>query len=291
MMIAIIFQVYFIFFNWGFFAHKKINEIAVYTLPVEMNRFFKSNMDEIIEGSVKPDMRRYSNPLEGFRHYIDLDRYPDSLQKRFPLKWKSMIDYYGDSVVKVNGIAPWHIMIMKDKLTKAFIDQDESKIIKYASEMGHYVADANVPLHTTSNYNGQFTDQIGIHGLWETRLPELFFQDFDLYTGRAEYLHDPSEVIWNLVAQANVAVDSVFRFEKELSSESRFENKYAVVSRNGIAKNDYSFEFSEAYYKKLDGMIERQLRRSIKCVGSLWYTCWVDAGQPDLNPLTENAVK
>jgi len=284
-MISIVFQVYFTFFDWGFFAHKKINEIAVYTLPVEMNRFFKSNIDEIIEGSVKPDMRRYSNPSEGFRHYIDLDKYPDSLKKSFPLKWNSMIRIYGDSIVNENGIAPWHIMIMKGMLTRAFIDKDKSKIIKYASEIGHYIADSNVPLHTTSNYNGQFSGQLGIHGLWETRLPELFFEDFVLYTGKAQYLYNPSEVIWKLIEEANMAVDSVFRFEKELSSQNRFENKYALVSRNGIVKSDYSSEFAEAYHRKLDGMIERQLIRSIKTVGSMWYTCWVDAGQPDLNTL------
>ena len=29
-------------------------------------------------------------------------------------------------------------------------------------------------------------------------------------------------------------------------------------------------------------MIERRARASIELVGSLWYTCWLDAGQPDL---------
>ena len=32
-------------------------------------------------------------------------------------------------------------------------------------------------------------------------------------------------------------------------------------------------------------MVERQFRASIKMTGSIWYTAWVDAGQPDLKVL------
>jgi hypothetical protein len=43
--------------------------------------------------------------------------------------------------------------------------------------LGHYIGDAHVPLHTTSNYNGQKTNQHGIHGLWESRIPEQLFDE------------------------------------------------------------------------------------------------------------------
>ncbi len=42
-------------------------------------------------------------------------------------------------------------------------------ILKLSAEIGHYMADAHVPLHANSNYNGQQTGQHGIHGLWESR--------------------------------------------------------------------------------------------------------------------------
>ena len=32
-------------------------------------------------------------------------------------------------------------------------------------------------------------------------------------------------------------------------------------------------------------MVERRMRAAIISVGSIWYTAWVDAGQPDLNSL------
>ena len=36
------------------------------------------------------------------------------------------------------------------------------------------------------------------------------------------------------------------------------------------------------YHEKLNGMVERRMRAAILMVASVWYTAWVDAGQPDL---------
>ncbi|HMX38830.1 MAG TPA: hypothetical protein PKD78_00835, partial [Saprospiraceae bacterium] len=60
---------------WGFFAHKRINRLAVLTLPPGMMVLFKPNIDWITEHAVDPDMRRYATRHEGPRHFIDLDRY------------------------------------------------------------------------------------------------------------------------------------------------------------------------------------------------------------------------
>jgi len=35
----------------------------------------------------------------------------------------------------------------------------------------------------------------------------------------------------------------------------------------------------------MGNMVERRLRSSIISVGTIWYTAWVDAGQPDLQKL------
>jgi hypothetical protein len=41
------------------------------------------------------------------------------------------------------------------------------------------------------------------------------------------------------------------------------------------------------YHSMLRGMVERRMRNSIHMVGSIWYTAWVDAGQPDLRKLID----
>ena len=65
---------------WGFFAHQKINQMAVFLLPPEMMGFYKKNLDYVQEASVNPDRRRYAIAEEAPRHYIDMEEYKDSLQ-------------------------------------------------------------------------------------------------------------------------------------------------------------------------------------------------------------------
>ena len=51
----------------------------------------------------------------------------------------------------------------------------------------------------------------------------------------------------------------------------------------------YSPEYAAAFDRSLGNMVERRMRESIALVGSLWYTAWVNAGQPDLRKLLEHA--
>jgi hypothetical protein len=62
---------------------------------------------------------------------------------------------------------------MLQRLTNAFREKDQARILKLSAEIGHYVADAHVPLHASTNHNGQLTGQEGIHAFWESRIPEL----------------------------------------------------------------------------------------------------------------------
>jgi hypothetical protein len=62
---------------------------------------------------------------------------------------------------------------MQQRLTNAFKEKSVAKILKLSAELGHYIADSHVPLHASSNHDGQSTNQKGIHGFWESRVPEL----------------------------------------------------------------------------------------------------------------------
>lgn len=271
--------------NWGFFGHQKINQLATFILPMEMIPFFKHHIDYISAKAVNPDRRRYIIPDEAARHYIDLDVYGDSAWIKMPRYWEDAVSQYSSDTLNSYGIVPWHVFKIKNYLTAAFRNQDSEQILRLATDLGHYIADANVPLHTTKNYNGQFTNQFGIHGFWESRLPELFSEDYDLYTGKATYIENTQLEIWNGVIAAHLALDSVLRIEKELTDKFRPEKKFAYEDRQGRTLKVYSQEFSEAYHRKLDGMVEKRMRAAIKMVGDFWYTAWVDGGQPDLTEL------
>ncbi len=275
---------------WGFFAHKKINYLAVFLLPPQMVILYKPNIEFLSEHAVDPDKRRYAVAAEGPRHFIDIDNYGKYPYAALPHNWKDAVEKFGEDSLIANGIVPWHVQIMMNRLTKAFKEKNFSSIMKNSAEIGHYISDAHVPLHASSNHNGQFTNQQGIHGFWESRIPELLAdKQFDFFIGKAEYIKNPGTFIWNRVLESGKEADSVLAFEKELSLQFPGDKKYAFEKRNNIIIKQYSSGYAIAYNNKLNGMVERRMRQSIFAVASFWYTAWVNAGQPDLSDLTSQS--
>ena len=170
-----------------------------------------------------------------------------------PRKWEDAVEKYTVDTLQEYGIVPWYIHTVYNRLTYAFKDKDADKILKYSADLGHYVADAHVPLHTTKNYDVQLTGQKGIHAFWET------------------------------VDSSNAALDSVLGFDKILSENYDKDRQYSYEKRGTKTINVRSEEFSLAYHEMLSGMVERRMRKTIISIGSLWYSACVDAGQPVLD--------
>ncbi len=273
-------------FCWGFYAHRKINYLAVFLLPPEMIVFYKPHLHFLSEHAVDPDKRRYALPIEGPRHYIDIDHYGTYPYDSLPRQWKEAEAKYSADTLMQYGIVPWWIQTMLHRLTAAFKEKDQIKILKLSADIGHYIGDAHVPLHVCSNHNGQHTGQQGIHGFWESRIPELLAdKEWDFLIGKAAYLDDPGNFIWNRVLESAAASDTVLRFESTLNKEFPVDQKFAFEDRNGIITRQYAQAYCRQYNRRLNNMIERRMRQSIYAVASFWYTAWINAGQPDLKHL------
>ena len=342
---------------WGFFAHKRINRLAVLTLPPDMMVFFKPHIDYLTDHAVDPDMRRYASKTEAPKHFIDMDNYgvppfenlprawmdamiqytdlwmvnaagdttevfgrrkpvPENLQKAYKSYFARQVlshFYRDEQVLEVDsldrsfipegntarpvalfyrehlsehGILPWNLQKMQRELTDAFRNRNSKRILRLAGDMGHYIGDAHVPLHTTSNYNGQKTGQHGIHGFWESRIPELFADEsYDYFIGKPEYINNTSDFFWSAVLASNSMVDSVLSFERVLRRSFPADRQMCPDLRNGVSVLAPCRDYSAAYQDKLQNMIERRMRAAIHAVSSAWYTAWVDAGQPDLSKM------
>lgn len=185
-----------------------------------------------------------------------------------------------------HGIVPWHLQTMQRSLTEAFRQRNTRSILKLAAEMGHYVGDAHVPLHTTTNYNGQLTGQHGIHGFWESRIPELFADEsYDYFVGKPVYVLDKQEFFWKAVLDSHSMVDSVLTLERAMRIRFPPDRQNCPDMRNGISVVMPCRDFSAAYQTALNDMIERRMRAAIHAVASSWFTAWVDAGSPDLSQM------
>lgn len=267
--------------------------MACFTLPPEMFPFFKRHIDFISDHAVDPDRRRYAVEGEAARHYIDIDHYAKDGADPFevmPMRWNDAVAVFTEDTLQEYGIVPWHIKVEYDRLVRAFQRGDVDRIMKICAELGHYVGDAHVPLHTTENYNGQLTDQHGIHAFWESRVPELSAETYDHFVGRAEYIEDPLEFAWNAVRESHLRVDSVLQIERNLSQQFPPDRKYVFEDQGRGGMRTYSREFTLAYEQAMAGMVERRMNASIKAVGSMWYSAWVDGGQPDLDRFEQKGV-
>lgn len=276
---------------WGFYAHERINELAVYLLPPGMQELYRAKRDYLRRHATDPDKRRYAIPEEAARHYIDLDKYGTYPFDSLPRNWDKAVERYTEDSLQKHGIVPWWLEIMRNRLIKAFREKNIPRILQTSAEIGHYLADAHVPLHACSNHNGQYTDQRGIHGLWESRIPELLAETkWNFWIGRADFLTNTDAYCWARILESAKAADSVLRIERNLNAFFRTDHKYAIEERNGKLVRQYASAYALTYDSLMNGMVERRMRLSIYSVASIWFTCWVLAGQPDLpaNPKEEN---
>ncbi len=224
--------------------------------------------------------------------------HPDSLREIFlkeklrakvPLKNVFAID-----TVYKHGILPYAILRTYRNLVKSFLTLDEPKILKFSTDLGHYVADAHVPLHTTRNYNGQLTGQEGIHAFWETRLPDIFAENqYTYFVGKAQYIENVSVFVFKIVFDSYADVNRVLFEEKQLAQKYPPDKKYILQSvGKSSPQKIYNLPYSNDYNTALNGMVEARMQKSIFALGCLWYSAWVEAGKPDLKnlPKTPRAI-
>lgn len=260
--------------------------MAVFALPPEMFGFFKQHIDYLTEHSVDPDKRRYSDKDEAPRHYIDLDYFEKALPiDTMPKNFNDAVKKFSIDTLMAYGIVPWHIEKVYNQLKQAFLDNNTDRILKLSAEIGHYIADAHVPLHVTLNYNGQLSNQHGIHGFYESRLVELYAKDYNFFVGKAQYIQNLNAYNWQAIEGSFSALDSVFSFERKARSVTPEDKRFSYVQKGQNNVKVYSELYAQNYHNLLNGMVERRMRAAVVAVASIWYSAWVDAGQPDLNKL------
>jgi hypothetical protein len=268
---------------WGFFGHRTITQVAVYELPASMQAFYYRHMAELVRQSTAPDERRNSDPTEAPKHFIDMDHYAeDNPFARMPRQYDKAAEKYSADTLQKYGTVPWVILETKEKLTEAFRQRDTMSIVKYSAELSHYVGDAFVPLHTTINYDGQLTDQKGLHSLWESQLPERFINEYKLVGEPAKYIKDPLAAVWGVVQESFGFLGETFDRASKIEKVMKPDVRFTFSHRYGKTTRRYSDAFADAYEKSVGGMVNYRLKGAPTMISSLWLTAWQDAGRPNL---------
>lgn len=259
--------------GWGFIGHKIINMRSVMSATPEM-QFYSGWEDSLASHASDADIRKSWDPDEGARHYIDIDNYPEFLTTgTIQQSFDSLVALYGYAFVLEQGILPWAIIRTVDSVFQAFENSDMHKAMLLTADLGHYIADAHMPLHLTKNYNGQLTGQNGIHSRYESTLININ-QNLLVYDGApVDYITNIDDFVFNMIYENYQYVDSVLS---------------ADVAAETFAGN----HTSTAYYNKLWELtgsytIDLFRKASYRLV-SLVYTKWIDAGSPVSIRLKDN---
>lgn len=181
-----------------------INRLAWQQLPAEMPSFLRQRAvgDEIEYLGPEPD--RWRSPMEpelasaqGPEHYLNLEL-ADRLGTLPSRRWEYVRELYAygakhpdqaaEMVPEKVGLQPWEATEIEQRMQAAFrtwreenaahrdTQPTERAIVFYMGWLGHYVADASQPLHTTvhsnvwsgPNPNG-YTTEHGIHVQFESQ--------------------------------------------------------------------------------------------------------------------------
>lgn len=245
-------------FGWGYEIHGYINSEAARLLPAEMKNF-KSCVEYLTLHSVDPDEWKGYLTGEEYRHYIDMDFY--GAPPFSSVAGKSLagaIEKYGEDAVVSNGVVPWTIAEHCEMLA---IFLRSSATFDYAmlcaAALGHYVADAHQPLHTTENYDGQYTGNKGVHLRYELQTADVFFDGSSPRQDNVKYVGDPLNFAFDFIGDAHDKISVILDADTKRGHNLR------------------------ALWTDTADMTRERVEKASENLASLWYTAWKNAGSPD----------
>ncbi len=257
---AIILLLSIIFVGWGSTAHKIINQNTTLSFPPQMSEFL--NWSSILaQHASDADNRKSSDPTEYPKHFIDIDSYPEFISTgRISQSYDSVVTLHGSSFVLDEGILPWATVAAYDTLKNCFIRRDWNKAVLTAADLGHYVADANQPLHLTLKYNPG-----GLHSRYETTMINTYQNQIQIKGDSVQFISNIPDFVFGYIYKNYIYVDS-------------------VINDDAAAKAYNSDTKSSQYYQKLweltGNFTIKLLNKASWNLASLIYTAWKDAGSP-----------
>lgn len=253
-------------FGWGSVGHSIINRTSTKHYPQTMIGF-ASWSEFLAQNASNADYRKSTDPTEGNKHYIDVDNYQEFFTGNFPYSIDTLISRYGWNYVWQQGILPWATKATVDSLTVALQEQNWSKAKLIAADLGHYVADGHQPLHVTRNYDGQYTNQRGIHSRYETQLINRYQYELTVTATNITYVQDVISFVFDYIFETYSYLDDVLKADSIAKS---------------VAGNTTSELYYSTFWNLSKDFTKYLFQKSSVRFAALFYTAWVNAGSPQL---------
>jgi hypothetical protein len=273
--------------RWGARGHEMTGRAAAMNIPKEMPEFFRKSVDQLTYLNPEPDRwrapdttAREMNQAFTYDHYIDLEALPPGALDAHD-RWEFWTRAQAGGVKKVAdaGFLPYRINEMYQRLEKEFQlwrnekNEDkrefiEQRIINDAGILGHYVADAANPHHTSVHHDrwaegypnpNNYTTVRGFHSRFESRYVETHIKDADVM---ARVQGEPRRI-----------------------DDVRAGVMQHIMSSHALLNQLYELDRNEAFGPDTKGDAHKQFTASRLAAGAdmlrnLWWTAWLKSGEP-----------
>lgn len=257
---------------WGFDAHKFIMDRAIGLLPAGLRPMFERHRAVAVERSIDPDIWIVTGGFdeESPRHFLNLDadRHGPYPFAALPRELEAAVAKFGEAHMRRNGTLPWRAEEFFDRLRAAFASSrlrtqaGELDAIRLASALSHYVADAHVPFHAITNYDGQLTSQRGIHARFETALFVRYEPMLRVTPPRVVPLRSARDAVFDALLDGTRLAPEILRADR------------AATRTPGV----YDDTYYETFFRATRPVLERRLGESITAVAAAIAGAWEAAG-------------
>lgn len=262
---------------WGMDVHRLITRRAIEGLPAGLKAFYAARADFVSEHAADPDLWKIvglkgTHGDEDPNHFLDIDGLDDPRPfKNVPRDWDAYIGKYGVERVNQVGRLPWRAEEIYKLLVARF--QDVAKNPNgYGAEnaaylsavLAHYIEDAHQPFHAVVSYDGQATNQRGIHSRFETEL---------VLRNRATLQLAP-------VTIRPIANVKDFVFEKLVEGEAVVESILVADRAAAAGREFYDAAYYAAFLEGTRPVLERRLSEAASGLASVIVAAWTEAGKP-----------
>jgi len=256
-------------FAWGDKGHRLVSSLALRSLPEGPRVWFQGREGEVADHASDPDHWKQDRK-EGPRHFMDLEPYGGA--DHMPRTLEEARAKAGGGFYRL-GVLPWIIQDRWKDLVEAFREGDPAKVALVTAILGHYIADAQVPLHTTENHDGQFTNQKGVHSRWESGLVERHVTEATLVAGGLSGTEpDPAFLSrpWEWIKASHALVP-------QLLEDDRAADRTTPMGDQGKRRTE---AYWMIFWARQGPTVKQQLQRGGRHLGEAILQAWMAAGRP-----------
>lgn len=269
---------------WGRIGHDLSARVAAHLVSETTDKsFYKSRAMDLGYYCNVPDLvwKKTSYQVEWTNHFMDLEIFQREFSKRLeegkltpkedPYDMtRSAFNAKFPAIPDTAGRAFWRVRELEKRLgatadllkQKDILKEERHRLqlewLIVAGTLGHYVTDLSQPLHVTENYDGQMTEQKGVHAHFEDTLVDELWPSIDMQ------VYKEADRIWAKERGAMAGKTSLTLL-KDLS-ESSAKDLDEILKRDKKTSRDDLKKAAEVYRP----IIVRRLAAGAVVLAEIW---------------------